>query len=243
MPNDISDVSYIHSIKYKFLTFDEFSSQKKFIKNHLERITILMLNCFKNNCHIDKNNTNNSDDLIKNYYNITKKMITELSSGNKWFFAMYKKNIIGLCYEFESEIFYSTEKIKTYKIISLDKTFINKIQSNVINVDKYIGGFCKDSNYKNVGVFLMNKITHYYKKNKIPKFYLTPESTIYKNNLEAINDNECVIDGQNYYDSNQKLINYYQKIGFSVENHLYEFIKCNSRNKYIFLNVMSRKTK
>lgn len=220
---------------YKFLTFDNLELQGEFIRNNLKRIVDLTITCFNSNINDPINN--------QKYYDINKNIIHNFRNKTKWFFVMNDDNIIGICYEFEPEIFYSDKKIETYKIINLNAQQIKKLKSNIVDVDKYIGGFCKNPEYKMVGSFLLNELSKYYKSIGIKIFHLTPESTIYKSNYDAfIKGNGCIIENNSYLTSNNNLIRYYEKNGFVINKHLYEIVECNNSNNYILLNVMYKYT-
>jgi hypothetical protein len=134
-------------------------------------------------------------------------------------------------------------KLETYKIIDISKDELKKM----LLKDKgpVIYALCKDMNYKNVGTFLIQKIVEYLKNNEYDKVYLIPGSVFGKiNYFYFVKGEACKFyDYEKYYQSNMKLIKYYENIGFVISQNLYDIDKCEQDyvTKYHLFNVLIKK--
>lgn len=212
---------------YEFLNFNSEEDQINFIEENKNIIINMLINCFPANFpDSDKKNYNKYYEIIYN--------ILENSKTSKWFFAIYSNQIVGFCNIQEYlEFIYSENKLETYKII-------NKFEpEKKIKLGPVIGNLCKNPEFKNIGDFLLNKISDFL-KGYFKIIYLIPESVIYKKSYESIISESCkLIDPKLYYESNIKLIKYYIKNSFGILKKIYFMENC-GENKILVFHVMAK---
>jgi len=161
-------------------------------------------------------------------------------------FDDYSENdeqIIAIAFVNYSREYKSLKKHSTY--VLLEKFDINLF--SYFYLYPYINTFCRnpDIKYKGYGTELINYIFNYYTIEGEKYIYLTPGSnSALKDNF--YDDNKCGLSNFNYnisktpyYETNQKLIQYYKSLGFRKLDNIYSLNICNYNTlDYILLDVL-----
>lgn len=147
-----------------------------------------------------------------------------------------------------------TEKIYTYNEIK--KTYIcihgqRDRSGKSLYLYPVISGLCRKQNdkYKGVGTSLLKEIITIFEnlnkkescENIVRYVYLVPESVEGKG---SIADNCCGIPPQHpneYYLSNERLIRYYQSVGFEILDKYYYIDMCNNDGDHVHYNIMRKR--
>lgn len=236
------------NMQYTFKYFPNVENQVKFISDNFDRIVSLLSTCFPANVKGEKE--------LSEFNNKMKSIVDSYQNTGQWYFALHNDVIVGCCLITPYTFVKTDETIETYKKVTLFEYELNDIIGDERDVNFCISSLCKDSNYANVGSFILNELDKLYAKKidtflipPIPevkpdnKFYLVVGSDYHKNNYEHYINKKCIIDNE-YYDSNMKLMEYYKKNGFKVSDNLYVVDKCyDVPDEYIISNVMYKKFK
>jgi len=225
---------------YNFLYFGNTLEQEKFIKKNFEKIVEMNMLCFPSGISPHEVPLKKYREISKLYRNIIESLI-ENNIDKQWFFAVINDKLIGYCFLMNDyELIKTDLKLETYRIINISENNMEKI----VNVEKgpIINSLCKDSNYKKVGAFLIEKILEYLQKNEYDKVFIIPGSSHGKiNYFYFTGEDACkYYDYEKYYQANLKLINYYKKLGFKISKKLYDIEKCkeNNETKFHLYNVL-----
>ncbi|AYV77392.1 MAG: hypothetical protein Dasosvirus1_27 [Dasosvirus sp.] len=150
------------------------------------------------------------------------------------------KNLLGFVFVGYDDVVKVTDPIETYVLTK--NTVTEHVRSKIFPV---IGSFCrkKGDMYKGLGEKMLIKLIQIYRDKGEKYLYTIPESTV---GLSEHNktDNLCGIGAygynnreNDYYRNNQKLIEYYQSIGFKILNNTYYIDPCNVKDVVIY-NIM-----
>lgn len=191
---------------YKFMELG--SGTDEYIIKNKKRIIELTKKCF--------NIT--SDDQLNAFLNSWHIFIEKPN----WFFVTHDDILIGYCICHVQSIYLLNTDVSTYKAI--DHLYSN----NRINIYPYLSNLCKDVSYPNVGKFILDKVSEWYKSKGYNELYLIPGSSRYK----------CSKNPNEYYKANMKLVEYYKTNGFKIKEKYYNIANCD--NKFVYSNVMSR---
>ena len=265
----VSKTSYkdISTDEYEFVHFNNTKDKQRFVKKHQLEILDMLFACIPPNINMDKL-----------YYIFIKEIFESLTFGDLYC-VTYNDKVIGCCQLEDSiELVKTNEKIKTYDSYCTERnndligeckprrimknSMVKKIfgeepgdnykeltLGNNTTRGPIIIELCKNTDYKNVGIFLINKLLDTI-KSKHKTVYIAPESVRFKDNLWNLNDYNDFSFGCVYYDgykkSNIKLIEYYEKLGFKVSDDLYYFESCSRvlsnthppSGQFVFHNVL-----
>lgn len=219
---------------YKFIV----NPDNEYIKNYKDDMFESFLNCFMPNITGANQETNE----FKNFKEEIYKMFDELN-----FVVECDDKIIGFADLTESKykIIDESYNINTHKIMSIPKDDIKKSKNSKPCLE--LVTLCKNKNYERVGEFIIKSAMKYIKSNqelynKYKYLYIVPGSSVYKDTFKMTTHNKyCeILDHEKYKQSNVKLTNYYEKLGFKIVKNNYFFLYC-TKDEFLFFPVLRKK--
>jgi hypothetical protein len=196
-----------------------------------------------------KKYTNEIIDMIKECFNVSYSIdqLNFFFDMCKYaFFAFDKDKIIGIAFILGEWAKVFNSKKPTYAYV--DKYSEEEKNAEHLHMYPTISTLCRknDDKYKGTGTSILKYIFEYYKSKGVKDIYIIPGSIKEKG---AMSDMMCGLSEYKntkenespYYLANQRLIHYYESLGFKIIDGYYAEDVCNNEEGHMYLNMMKKK--
>jgi hypothetical protein len=200
---------------YKFVYFDNKDEEKEFVENNNDKIVEIATRCVSPGDEFDQIKENDA------FRGVVQK------SRSQWFFVTSDDHIVAFCkLTPKDSMTRFNQPLKTYEPFVYDDIDGIKVEKH-ITTGPFIDALCKTAGYKGAGVFLLDNMHRHLKSKGAKRVYIIPESMRTKEAYQV--GQNCKLKDE-YFKSNQKLVKYYEKMGYEIIENTYFVEECKDRS-------------
>lgn len=194
---------------YKFVYFDDKDKEKEFVEKNSDKIVNIATRCFAPGDEFDRIKENDA------FRGVVQR------AGSQWFFVTSDDQIVAFCkLTPEEPMTRFNQSLKTYEPFVYEDIEEIKVEEH-ITTGPFIDALCKTAGYKGAGAFLLDNMHKHLKSKGVEKVYIVPESMRSKEAFAGYQEGlNCKLKDK-YLESNQKLVKFYEKMGYEIIENTY----------------------